>query len=552
MEKGSPIVGYGSTVKERLKDPATSLPIPTEVQTASGSDSSEGSEERRIFGDRIKIERPMEDPSAAPSSPPKAPSFLPTFDGDSSGHLFDSSGHSYERLTPSPIDGLTPPTPPIDAHHHDAEPDRPPARASRRQQRRPSGHSGSFVANSITGHFSDISLRYSVDYTRVLDPGTDGGLSVCVCSDLETGELYAVKSVAKGQHHARGGKQEDLHREVTLLRDLRDEAREEGGEWHGIVELVDLHETPTDVHIVTELCRGGELTDRIQDRVEECESLREQQWTSPPCFSDGDASTVLRQVLGALNFLHSRDIVHRDVEPENILFVHPEGTKGPDGRDVGLTVRLIDLGVARYHHVSSFEPRMSTVVGTCTFMAPEVLRRHYDRRCDHWSLGVVAYVMMCGYPPFVGETNEEVCEAVLKGRFRFDPKDWGDVSKDAEAFVKGLLKFNVKSRIGGEEAMDHPFIAVGGARDGRGEEEDDEDESEGRRIKREEREHTTVHLPHVHLPHVHLPHVHLPHVHLPHAHLPKVGSKVHLPKVLSKEGRLRSLGHKSIEKDDTC
>ena len=334
---------------------------------------------------------------------------------------------------------------------------------ARRQQQQALHHYA--AANSISGCFSDISSRYSIDYARVLGTGT--GITVCVCEDLETGENYAVKTVAKG--HRRGAKQRDLHREVSLLRDLCDNARGGGG-WRsgrcgGVIELVDLHEDISNLNFVTELCRGGALTDLIQDRIEESERQRAEGWSSPPCFSDDDASTVLRQVLSALDFLHSRDICHRDVNPENILFCYPGGTRGPGGEDVGLTVRLADLSSARYHHVSSFEPYMSTVVGTCTFIAPEVLRRSYDRRCDHWSLGVVSYVMMCGYPPFVGDTNEEVCEAVLKGRFGFDPKHCGDVSKDARGFVKGMLKVNVKSRMGGEAAMKHPFIAGGGMRD---------------------------------------------------------------------------------------
>ena len=332
------------------------------------------------------------------------------------------------------------------------------------------------VANSITGCFSDVSRRYSVDFSRVLGAGT--GTTVCECEDLATGEQYAVKIVAKGRRRLRGAKSRDLHREVSLLRDLRDgvrgggsgrstvdEEEKESGRCGGVIELVDLHEDTHNLHIVTELCRGGELFDRINDRIAEHRRLRAQGVSVPRCFSEHDASAVLRQVLSALDFLHSHDICHRDVKPENILFLHPEGAGGPGGDDAGLAVRLADLGLARYHHASSFEPRMSTVVGTCTFIAPEVLRRRYDRRCDHWSLGIVAYMMVCGYPPFVGGSNGEVCDAVLKGRYRFDPRHWGNVSKEAKGFVRGLLKVNVKSRIGGEAAMAHPFIAGGGARD---------------------------------------------------------------------------------------
>jgi len=312
-----------------------------------------------------------------------------------------------------------------------------------------------YAANSITGCFSDISRRYSVDHSRVL--GTGAGTTVCECEDLETGKNYAVKTVVKG--HRRGANTRDLHREVSLLRDLP------FGWCGGVIELVNLYEDSFNLHIVTELCRGGELFTRIHDRVAEHRRLRSEGAVAPRCFSEEDASTVLRQVLSGLEFLHARDIVHRDIKPENILFLHPEKTRGPDGENVGLTVRIADLGLARYHRASDDEAWMSTVVGTCTFVAPEVLRRRYDRRCDHWSLGIVAYVMMCGYPPFVGGSNGEVCDAVRKGRYRFNPKHWVDVSKDAKGFVRSLLKVRVNSRIRGEAAMAHPFIAGGGARD---------------------------------------------------------------------------------------
>ena len=320
-------------------------------------------------------------------------------------------------------------------------------------------------ANSITGCFSDIFSRYSICYSRVL--GTGIGSTVYKGEHLGTGEQYAVKTVAKG--HRLGAKPNDLHREVSLLRDLWEEAREEG-EWRagrcgGVIELVDLYEDAFNLHIVTELCVGGSLFDRINDKVAEHRRICSEGKTAPRCFSEDDASAVLRQVLSALDYLHARDICHRDVKPENILFLHPEGTKSLGGDDVGLTVRLVDLGAARYHNTSSFEPRMSTIVGTCTFIAPEVLRMQYDRRCDHWSLGVVAYAMMCGYPPFVGGSKEEVCDAVRRGHYRFGPKHWKNISKDAKGFVRGLLQVNVKDRMGGEEAMAHPFIAGGGTKD---------------------------------------------------------------------------------------
>ena len=121
-------------------------------------------------------------------------------------------------------------------------------------------------------------------------------------------------------------------------------------------------------------------------------------------------------------------------------------------------VKLIDFGVARKHSKDSFEKYMSTVVGTSFFIAPEVLGERYDNTCDLWSLGVTAYVMLCGYPPFNGRSNREVCLKVKSGKYEFKSKYWKGVSKDAKDFVRKLLQVNPKKRMSIEQALNHPWI----------------------------------------------------------------------------------------------
>ena len=117
-----------------------------------------------------------------------------------------------------------------------------------------------------------------------------------------------------------------------------------------------------------------------------------------------------------------------------------------------------DFGVARKHYKDSLEKHMSTTVGTSFFIAPEVLNEKYDKTCDLWSLGVTAFVMLCGYPPFQGRSNREVCLNVKRGKYSFNSKHWQGVSKEAQDFVRRLLQVNVKKRMSVEKALKHPWI----------------------------------------------------------------------------------------------
>ena len=110
----------------------------------------------------------------------------------------------------------------------------------------------------------------------------------------------------------------------------------------------------------------------------------------------------MRQVLGAVNYVHKRNIVHRDLKPENLLV-----DENRSSRDIH--IKVIDFGTSR-----TFDPKrkMKEQLGTPYYIAPEVLRKKYNQKCDIWSLGVIMYVLFCGYPPFGGKTAEEIFENV--------------------------------------------------------------------------------------------------------------------------------------------
>jgi serine/threonine protein kinase len=132
--------------------------------------------------------------------------------------------------------------------------------------------------------------------------------------------------------------------------------------------------------------------------------------TSPnECFSEIRSVRIITSLLEAVAYLHKNDIVHQDIKLklENIFFVSEQ-------KD---TIKLIDFGLSR-HHKKDKAP-MTNIVGTDYYMAPEVIKGRYDRSCDIWSIGIVTYILLCGYPPFNGDTNKEIFNSITRGRFVF-------------------------------------------------------------------------------------------------------------------------------------
>ena len=127
------------------------------------------------------------------------------------------------------------------------------------------------------------------------------------------------------------------------------------------------------------MCYGGELFDKIS----------EEQY-----FSEKDAAGILKQVLSAINFCHTRNIVHRDLKPENLLL--DKDTENPK-------IKIIDFGTSQ---VFSGDKKMSQKFGTPYYIAPEVLKKSYNEKCDLWSCGVILYILLCGYPPFNGANDK--------------------------------------------------------------------------------------------------------------------------------------------------
>lgn len=157
----------------------------------------------------------------------------------------------------------------------------------------------------------------------------------------------------------------------------------------------------------------------------------------------------MSQMLSAIKHLHGHGIVHRDLKPENYLM---------NDTSEQSEIKMIDFGLSKRFSEQNETERMHTVVGTPYYVAPEVLKGSYDKSCDIWSLGVILFVFLCGYPPFEGDNNKEIFRNVLKQQLQFDPADWNTVSNSAKDLVSKMLHKDPTKRLTAEQCLQHPWF----------------------------------------------------------------------------------------------
>lgn len=259
------------------------------------------------------------------------------------------------------------------------------------------------------------------------------------------GKKVAIKSVAKWKYNKDKITQsffDDLRGEVRLMR---------ASEKHpNVIKIYKVFEDIQELHIVMEHCSGGELFDQItSDGVDS------------PDFNESKASKILGQIISAVYHLHKLGVAHCDLKPENFIFK----TKDEDS-----PLKLIDFGMAKIVQWRMYYRRMN---GTPYYIAPEVLTGHYNESCDMWSIGVIMFIMIFGFPPFYDNSNnpnrmrgDKVIYANVKKGFTPKVKrgygPWfpkaQPVSISCKDLIARLLRSDVASRMTSEEAMSHPWI----------------------------------------------------------------------------------------------
>ncbi|KAJ6378608.1 hypothetical protein OIU78_028777 [Salix suchowensis] len=217
---------------------------------------------------------------------------------------------------------------------------------------------------------------------------------------------------------------EDVRREVNILRALTGH--------NNLVRFYDAYEDHDNVYIVMELCEGGELLDRILARGGK--------------YTEDDAKAVMIQILNVVAFCHLQGVVHRDLKPENFLFT---------SKDEDSQLKAIDFGLSDFVKP---DERLNDIVGSAYYVAPEVLHRSYGTEADVWSIGVIAYILLCGSRPFWARTESGIFRSVLKAGPSFDETPWPSLSPEAKDFVKRLLNKDPRKRLTAAQALSHPWI----------------------------------------------------------------------------------------------
>jgi len=200
-----------------------------------------------------------------------------------------------------------------------------------------------------------------------------------------------------------------------------------------IVRMKEVYETPESVYLVLELVTGAELFDRIVNQG---------------FYSEVQAANAVRDMVNAVKYLHDNRVVHRDLKPENILYED----LSPDSR-----LKIADFGLST---IVSNKVSLVTVCGTPGYCAPEVLKgEKYNASCDMWSLGVITYILLCGYEPFFAENDNLMFKKILKCDWKFDSPWWDDVSENAKDLVRKLLVLDPAKRLSPEAALKHVWVA---------------------------------------------------------------------------------------------
>lgn len=278
------------------------------------------------------------------------------------------------------------------------------------------------MGNKISIKKSEINKHYKLAETL----GTGSFATVKRAVRLTDKQEFAIKVIKKSKLN-----EEELavvHDEVTIMHKINHP---------NCVTLYEMFESKSKVFMVLELLTGGELFDRI---------------VAKGSYSEAQASKLVGTITSAIQYLHGVGVVHRDLKPENLIYANATDSS---------EIKITDFGLAKYSNKS--EQKMNTACGTPGYVAPEVLKNQaYGPPVDMWSMGVILYILLCGFPPFYHDSTSQLYKQIKKGAYDFPDPYWTEISEEAKAVVTGLLCVEPAKRMTPAQLLAHPWIAGAG------------------------------------------------------------------------------------------
>lgn len=270
---------------------------------------------------------------------------------------------------------------------------------------------------------TDIHKCYK--FHRILGHGHFGTVREATRISTTSSRLkFAIKSIPKEKIHPKG--LSFMRRELEVLRVV---------DHPNVIKCYEIYEDQRYVHVVMELCSGGDLFDRLISHGQ---------------YTEEHTAQMMKKIVSAVSYLHSLNICHRDIKADNFLF-----ETGDDNADI----KIIDFGLARKFEIE----KMHTVVGTPYYMAPEVLRGNYTKECDVWSLGVLLYLLLSGRPPFFALFEEDIFKKINSGKFNFKGEEWEDSSPQVQDLIRRMLVVDTSARLSLDQVLAHEWFSTAGS-----------------------------------------------------------------------------------------
>ncbi|CAG9475865.1 calcium-dependent protein kinase, putative [Plasmodium vivax] len=274
--------------------------------------------------------------------------------------------------------------------------------------------------NKLIKHYSSVEKKKSeYKFGKVLGCGSFGVVRECI--NKQTKEVYAVKIIKKKKKHKKNFNFEKMVKnEIKYLSVMSHE---------NIIKFKDFFEDKNKFYIILEKCEGGELFYTV---------------VKNKCLLESESIQIVRQICCALEYLHSRNIIHRDIKAENFLFKN-KNTK---------SIKLIDFGMAKKVNCEY----LTELCGSPHYISPELIRKKYTISSDIWALGVMVFFMLTGKYPFEGKNTPKVVDEILNKNINWKSKEFSSLSVEAVDFLKKLLERNEKKRLTAYQALNHPWI----------------------------------------------------------------------------------------------